>query len=195
MRKLLVLAIAVVSALAVTATTAQAQTPITVVDPPTQIPCDEVTGGCVIDMQGGFSVSDGYSNCASEFDLRFGSAGELYVEDGETGGVACFHDVSCSSPWSGQIRALGDEVYEADMEICIRHTTSSTVYPLWVEGAEVTIGDGGWIPTTLTIESEDVTTECEHYFGAGPQCPRPNQVLDGTWSSTGNEAVAILVGE
>lgn len=161
---------AVMATMAVSVSTASADG-WTVYDPISGDPCSlsgglavngsSVTGGCLVeDFAGGFRVSTPFQNWdyTSTFDMRVDSAGAFYAVSpsvsnlyGAPNGPCREYPSGAPLPWPGQIHAVGNGEYQADIDVCLTGTNgySGTTVTITVDLAEFGV-DG-----TSLVQADD----------------------------------------
>jgi hypothetical protein len=146
------LAVAVVATMVAMTSTAQADFTVDVLDVVetfdfcTEVVVDdnEVTGGCLIEEWDatvnwyGAVEHNWIEGCHFDFDARIDGAGNFYIDHSASTYWLCDSgypprrmpclDDSTEIPWAGQLRAVGQDELEADVEICTRVPYNPT-YP------------------------------------------------------------------
>jgi hypothetical protein len=146
---------------AFSATTANA-TPLEVLDSNSGEPCTEVTvtganvsGGCIVEMQGSWAVADGYTQCSGGFDMHIDSTGAFYTGDPTSSYPmgTCYHGFSETVPSEGQLRD-GVGLFYADIyPLALVHYNTKSELALPVTDAEFEQVD--WDEWTLEIQGSD----------------------------------------
>ncbi len=161
MRKLAMFAVAFLAAMAAMTSAAHADFTVEVVDYVntfdlcTEVVVDdnEVTGGCLMEDWDatvnwyGAVEHNWIEGCSFGFDARIDGAGNFYIDhsastywqcqSGYTRRMPCL-DGSTEIPWTGQLRAVGQDELEADVEICTR-VPSNPSYPNIYEDLTFTV--------------------------------------------------------
>lgn len=160
----LVLALSLTVVMALGSGTASAETGLIAVEESTGIPCSELTvegndvsGGCLNPgWSGQFGILQSptvlFDTCAGSFDVRVGPEAEVQAVDQDVQcnwpRKACEDEVAGETlPWAGEFRVTSPGVFEAEIDMCLEHSTGGAHY--WVTIPYDLQLQGGSVPASI----------------------------------------------